>query len=449
MITSKETSSLISWESQTFVPHIAIVGLGYVGLPLLAEFGRTAWAPVSGFDVSESRVTSLKEGVDQNHDLEVGALDQVKATYSTDAAIIADSNFIIVAVPTPIGKANQPDLSLIESASRTVGSHLKAGSIVVYESTVYPGVTEETCVPILEEVSGLTCGVDFKVGYSPERVNPGDREHTIEKIVKIVSGMDQETLEIVANVYSAVCKGGVHKAPTIKTAEAAKVIENVQRDLNISLMNELSVIFHLMGVDTHDVIDAAATKWNFHKYSPGLVGGHCIGVDPYYLTFKAQEYGYNPEVILAGRRINDSMGARVASHTLSGLVSAGKVVQGARVLVMGLTFKPDIRDTRNSKIGDTISKLQEYGVTISGYDPNLSEEEVRSFGVEPIADISEVNGVDAVIVATAHRQFDDISITDIAALCNRNGDGRKVLIDVKGLYRKSVSDVDDLIYTCL
>src|SRR3989338_4104293 len=443
-----ELASSISWEARTFVPHIAVVGLGYVGLPLLAEFGHTGWAPVRGFDISPARVRSLQEGRDDNLDLHYGALQDVQASYSNDPSILQDANFIIVAVPTPIDAANQPDLTLIKSASETVGAQLGRGAVVVYESTVYPGVTEEVCVPIFERASGLKCGVDFKVGYSPERVNPGDTEHTIDKIVKVVSGMDEETLEIVARVYGAVCKAGVHRAPTIKTAEAAKVIENVQRDLNVALMNELSIIFRLKGINTHDVIDAAATKWNFHRYTPGLVGGHCIGVDPYYLTYMAQLCGYHPDVILAGRRINDSMGARVADLTLQGIVKSGKVVQGARVLVMGLTFKPDVRDIRNSKIRDTVHVLNTYGIHLFGYDPHLSKDEIEAFGVTAVENLEDVK-LDAIVLATPHKEFYAMKLDDLRARYNGDGDGRGVLVDIKGVFRLDGSRRNDLIYSCL
>ncbi len=385
---------------ETFQPKIAVVGLGYVGLPLLVEFGKATYEPVIGFDVSRKRVESLSRGEDFNNDVPVVDLGRIKARYSDDPAILREANFLIVAVPTPLGAANQPDLSGMRAVCKTIGQQLQAGSVVVFESTVYPGVTEEICVPIIEETSGLLCGRDWKIGYSPERINPGDTEHTVDKIIKVVSGSDSPALEIISKVYGVVCRAGVHKAPSIQTAEAAKVIENIQRDLNIALMNELSIIFGKIGINTHDVLDAAGTKWNFHKYRPGLVGGHCIGVDPYYLTYRAQEFGYHPEVILAGRRINDSMSEHVADLMIKGLVEGGKVVQGSKVLVMGLAFKENIRDTRNSKIFQSIDKLQSYGVQVMGWDPHLTREEVEGFGLEFAPHLGPLCGrVDGIILS--------------------------------------------------
>lgn len=445
----KEPLVAHSWSVHTFTPRIAVVGLGYVGLPLLSEFGKLSKGTVTGFDVLEARIEALKRGEDGNNDLEEGALKDVDATYSTDPQGLREANFIIVAVPTPIGEAHQPDLSLVEAASRTVGENLSVGSIVVYESTVYPGVTEEVCVPILEKASGLVCGTDFKVGYSPERVNPGDREHTIDKVVKIVSGMDDISLEIIASVYGSVCKAGVHRAPNIKTAEAAKVIENVQRDLNIALMNELSIIFHRIGISTHDVLDAAGTKWNFHRYTPGLVGGHCIGVDPYYLTYKAEALGYHPEVILAGRRVNDGMGAHVGQLVIRGLVEAGKVVQGSRVLVMGLTFKPNVRDIRNSKVADTIRELNTFGVHVFGHDPLLSEKEIESFGIMAQTEVSSEDVFDAVVLAAPHEPLRTLSLDTLCRLCGCQRACEGVLIDVFGIHSREARHQPNLIYACL
>lgn len=444
----KEPLVAHSWSVHTFTPRIAVVGLGYVGLPLLAEFGKLGKGTVTGFDVLEARIEALKRGEDGNNDLEESALKDVDATYSMDPGALREANFIIVAVPTPIGEAHQPDLSLVEAASWTVGENLSVGSIVVFESTVYPGVTEEVCVPILEKASGLKCGTDFKVGYSPERVNPGDREHTIDKVVKIVSGMDDVSLEIIASVYGSVCRAGVHKAPNIKTAEAAKVIENVQRDLNIALMNELSMIFHRIGISTHDVLDAAGTKWNFHRYTPGLVGGHCIGVDPYYLTYKAEALGYHPEVILAGRRINDSMGAHVGQLVIRGLVEAGKVVQGSRVLIMGLTFKPNVRDIRNSKVADMIRELNTFGVHVFGHDPLLSVQEIESFGVIAKTDVSS-DVFDAVVLAVPHEPLRALPLDTLCNLCGCKTRGKGVLIDVFGGHYREARHQPNLIYACL
>ena len=447
-VIEKEPLVASAWNVRTFTPRIALVGLGYVGLPLLAEFGRLGKGTVTGFDVSAKRVEALKRGEDGNNDLEAGALNDVDATYVTDPSVLRDANFIIVAVPTPIGAAHQPDLSLMEAASRTVGENLSVGSIVVFESTVYPGVTEEVCVPILEQASGLKCGEDFKVGYSPERVNPGDRKQTIDKVVKIVSGMDDVSLEIVATVYGSVCRAGVHKAPNIKTAEAAKVIENVQRDLNIALMNELSIIFHRIGINTHDVLEAAGTKWNFHRYTPGLVGGHCIGVDPYYLTYKAEALGYHPEIILAGRRVNDSMGAYVGQLVIRGLVEAGKVVQGSRVLVIGLTFKPNVRDIRNSKVLDTIKTLNTFSIQVFGHDPLLSVEEIESFGVTAQTDVSH-SAFDAVVLAAPHDSLRALSLDALCGLSGCQAERKGVLIDVFGTYHHEVHRQPNLIYACL
>lgn len=444
----KEPLVAHSWSVHTFTPRIAVVGLGYVGLPLLSEFGKLGKGTVTGFDVLEARVEALERGEDGNNDLGEGALKDVDATYSTDPTALREANFIIVAVPTPIREAHQPDLSLVEAASRTVGENLSVGSIVVFESTVYPGVTEEVCVPILEKVSGLTCGTDFKVGYSPERVNPGDREHTIDKVVKIVSGMDDVTLEIVASVYGSVCKAGVHRAPNIKTAEAAKVIENIQRDLNIALMNELSIIFQRIGISTHDVLNAAGTKWNFHRYTPGLVGGHCIGVDPYYLTYKSEALGYHPEVILAGRRVNDSMGAHVGQLVIRGLVESGKVVQGSRVLVMGLTFKPNVRDIRNSKVADTIRELNTFGVHVFGHDPLLSVKEIESFGVTVPPNLS-IEIFDAVVFATPHDPLKELPLEYLLERCGASVIRKGVLVDVFGTLEGKARHRPDLIYACL
>ncbi|MBI4135794.1 nucleotide sugar dehydrogenase [Candidatus Uhrbacteria bacterium] len=426
---------------------IAIIGLGYVGLPLAVAFGKSRFAPVIGLNKSKARIDSLLAGHDPNKDVSDADIAAAKVEFTLDPSVLAQVNFIIVTVPTPITQARQPDLTLVREASETVGKYIKPGTVVVYESTVYPGVTEEVCIAIIEKASGLKCGKDFKIGYSPERVNPGDHEHTLERIVKVVSGMDQETLDLVATVYSEICKGGVHKAPNIKTAEAAKVIENIQRDLNIALMNELTLIFHRLGINTKDVVEAAGTKWNFHKYQPGLVGGHCIGIDPYYLTYRAQELGYNPEVILAGRRINDWMPEYVADLTIRGLVEAGKAVQGSRVLVLGLTFKENIRDIRNSKIADTIKKLKSYGVQVLGYDPNLYQDEVEKFGVEYMPDLGNVAKIDGIILATLHDQFKTILLNDLIKYFN--GNGRGVLVDVKSYFLDEAKKIPNLIYKCL
>jgi len=407
---------------------ICVVGLGYVGLPLAVEFAKQK-IPVIGFDISGEKIAKLKKDNDPNQEIPSNVLQKVKIEYTSDATKLKLANFIIVAVPTPINKAKQPDMRMLKNASRLVGQNLTKQSIVVFESTVYPGATEEVCLPIIEKGSGLKLGKDFKLGYSPERINPGDKEHTIGKIVKVVSGSDEKTLELIAKVYSIACKAGVHKAPNIKTAEAAKVIENTQRDLNIALMNELAIIFHKIGINTKDVLDAAGTKWNFHKYTPGLVGGHCIGVDPYYLTYKAEMLGYYPQVILAGRRINDYMSEYVADMMIKGLIKAGKKIEGAKVLVLGLTFKENVADTRNSKIKDTIKKLKEYNIDVYGLDPLLSEQEVKSFRVINVGSLETRVKFDGVILSAMHNAFNHISIFKIKKLANK----KLVVIDIKSV----------------
>ncbi len=386
--------------------QIAVVGLGYVGLPIAVYFGRVQ--KVIGFDVNAKRIDELKKGVDRNHDLPVEELTNTKVEYTMDAARLKDADFVIVTVPTPVDDANRPDLTPLLKASTTVGRNLKKGAIVVYESTVYPGATEEDCVPVLEKESGMKCGVDFKVGYSPERINPGDHEHTFTKITKVVSGMDAETLEIVAAMYSSVVKAGVYKASSIKVAESAKVIENTQRDLNISLVNELSVIFHRMGIDTHDVLAAAGTKWNFLKFQPGLVGGHCIGVDPYYLTHKAEKMGYIPQVILAGRRINDGMGRFVARELTKEMLRMGNVnFQGVKpmVTILGLTFKENVSDIRNTKVTDIIAELKTFGFDVQVADPlAYPEEAVHEYGLS-LTPLDQLKPAAAVVMAVSHEEY--------------------------------------------
>jgi UDP-N-acetyl-D-galactosamine dehydrogenase len=347
--------------------RIAVVGLGYVGLPLAVHLAK--YFSVIGYDADPKRVQELVSGYDRTREIDKEDLVRAKVTFTDDPKSLHLSRFIIVAVPTPVDSQNIPDLGLLVSASETAGKHLAPGSCVVYESTVYPGVTEEVCVPILEKTSGLKLGVDFTVGYSPERINPGDKTHTLDKIVKIVSGSDDETTRLLSSVYGKVTEAGIHLASSIKVAEAAKVIENTQRDLNIALMNELAIIFQRMGINTNSVLEAAGTKWNFLPFRPGLVGGHCIGVDPYYLTFKAQSFGYYPEVILAGRRINDGMGKYVAERTVKTLMRAGKQIQGTKVAILGLTFKEDVPDIRNTKVMDIVKELQDYGIEVNIHDP--------------------------------------------------------------------------------
>jgi UDP-N-acetyl-D-galactosamine dehydrogenase len=406
---------------------ISVVGLGYVGLPVAVAFGQHA--DTIGFDINATRLAELRTGHDRTNEVAGAELARARITYTDDTAVLARADFHIVAVPTPVDEAHQPDLTPVERASETVGKALKRGDIVVYESTVYPGVTEEICVPILERVSGLRCGSDFTVGYSPERINPGDKEHTFTKIMKVVSGQDAATLDIVAAVYSSVVTAGVHRAASIQVAEAAKVIENTQRDLNIALMNELSLIFDRMGIDTNDVLAAAGTKWNFLKFKPGLVGGHCIGVDPYYLTHKAEKLGYHSQVILAGRRINDGMGAYVAHQTVKQLIRAGHDVGQCTVTVLGLTFKENCPDLRNSKVIDVVRELQSYGITVQVTDAEAdSAEAEHEYGVSltPVAQLAPAH---AVVVAVAHHEY---AGWDVAAFQRLLRD-KPVVIDVKGL----------------
>ncbi|GAB4263890.1 MULTISPECIES: nucleotide sugar dehydrogenase [Deferrisoma] len=424
---------------------LAVVGLGYVGLPLAAAFGRKV--PTLGFDVSEAKVAALRRGVDPTGELSADDLASTRIEYTTNPGDLRRASFVVVAVPTPIDRHKKPDLGPLVAASRSIGQNLTPGTVVVYESTVYPGVTEEVCVPVLERESGLACGRDFKVGYSPERINPGDKEHTLERIVKVVAGQDAETLEVVARVYETVVEAGVHRAPTIKTAEAAKVIENTQRDLNIALMNELSVIFNRMGIETRAVLEAAGTKWNFLRFTPGLVGGHCIGVDPYYLTYKAEELGYKPQVILAGRAINDGMGKYVAESTVKGLIRCGRAVQGSRVLVLGLTFKENVSDLRNSRVADVIAELRDYGVEVLAHDPLADPGEAeREFGLRPVA-LDQVPPVDGIVAAVAHGAFDELTLERLKALYRP--DGRGVLADVKMRYDRAEAEALGLYYWSL
>ena len=408
---------------------IVVVGLGYVGLPLALEFAKNG-VKVIGFDLKAKRIEELKQNIDESNEISPEELALGPIEYTTDPANIKRGNFIVAAIPTPVNEVNEPDLTLVEKASATIGQNLTKGAIVVYESTVYPGVTEDICVPIIEKESGLICGQDWFVGYSPERVNPGDKEHTTAKIIKIVSGMDESTLEKIAEVYGIVCKAGVHKAESIKVAEAAKVFENIQRDVNIALVNELALICHKLEISTSDVLKAAGTKWNFLNFRPGLVGGHCVGVDPFYLVAKAEELGYSPQVITAGRRINDYMPEFVAQEVAKSIVETGKKIEEAKILIMGLTFKENIRDMRNSKITVTIKKLQEMGAQVIGYDPNLTIDEIKSeFGLESINDLSDQ--YDAIIVGAPHKQFKGMTEEVKKALKEK-----AVLFDINGVYRE-------------
>lgn len=407
---------------------LAVVGLGYVGLPIALEFARNI--KVVGFDINQKRVEMMQNRIDPSEELEPEEFDGCDIEFTADPEVLRQARFYIIAVPTPIDEHNLPDLKPLISASRTVGAVLKKGDYVVYESTVYPGCTEEDCIPILEELSGLKFGVDFKVGYSPERINPGDKEHTLPKIIKVVSGCDAESLDIIADTYKIVVKAGVHKAPSIKVAEAAKIIENTQRDLNIALMNELSMIFGQMGINTYDVLEAAGTKWNFLKFVPGLVGGHCIGVDPYYLTYKAKELGHNAQVILAGRSVNDSMGAYVASKVVKKMVAAGVDIAKSRVLVMGATFKENVSDIRNSKVADVVRELKDFGVQVDVIDPYADSDELHheyGFGLA-----GDANGkYNAVILAVNHKEYVSLQESDFVGLLHENG----LVADLKGVLR--------------
>jgi UDP-N-acetyl-D-glucosamine/UDP-N-acetyl-D-galactosamine dehydrogenase len=424
---------------------IAVVGLGYVGLPLAVEFGKLV--TTIGFDVNKKRVSELQKFIDRNGETSTQELKSAKLLEVTsDPKKLKQAKFIIVAVPTPITKNKQPDLYCVTSASEVVAKNLSKGSIVVFESTVYPGVTEEVCVPILEKHSGLKYAKDFKVGYSPERINPGDKEHSIQNVIKVVSGSDEQTLEEVAAVYSLIVKAGVYKAESIKVAEAAKVIENTQRDLNIALMNELSIIFHKMNIDTLSVLKAASTKWNFIKMHPGLVGGHCIGVDPYYLTFKAEELGYHPQVILAGRRINDEMGKYIAEQTVKLLIEAKKTVKGAKVIVMGITFKENISDIRNSRVIDIINELKEYETEIIICDPMADKEAVKhEYGVD-LTEYKPDIKADAIVVAVNHNKFRQALTIDTLKKHLKNHHTKGVVIDVKGMLDPAAFKNSGLLY---
>jgi len=410
---------------------IAVVGLGYVGLPIAVAFGKKEH--VIAFDINKSRIEALKSGIDINKDVAPSDFEGCKAEFTANAARLSEADFIIVAVPTPVDQAKRPDLTPLVRSSETVGRYLHAGSIVVYESTVYPGATEEVCVPILEKESGFKCGHDFKIGYSPERINPGDHEHTFSKIIKVVSAQDAETLEIVAGVYASVVTAGVHKAASIKVAEAAKVIENTQRDLNIALINELAIIFHRMGIDTRDVLEAAGTKWNFLGFSPGLVGGHCIGVDPYYLTHKAEQLGYIPQVILSGRRINDGMGVFVAKEVVKRTLSLGKIsFDGNRPLVtiLGFTFKENVSDLRNTRVIDIVNALGSYSFEVQIYDPLAYPEEAEhEYGIK-LVPFDRLKPADAVILAVSHDQFKREPWKVVTSLLKNN---KGVVADVRGL----------------
>lgn len=412
---------------------LSLVGLGYVGLPIAVAFSKKV--DVIGFDINDKKIQTYIGGKDPTKEVGDEAIQKCNVDFTSDETRLREARFHIVAVPTPVRPDKVPDLSPVIGASKVLGRNLTKGSVVVYESTVYPGVTEDICVPILEKESGLKCGVDFKIGYSPERINPGDKNHRLENIVKIVSGMDDETLETVADVYRLVIEAGVYRAESIKVAEAAKVIENSQRDINIAFVNELSMIFSRMGIDTKAVLRAAGTKWNFLSFEPGLVGGHCIGVDPYYLTYKAEQIGYHSRIILAGRRINDGMGAYVAQELVKKMIHADVKVKDADVLVLGLTFKGNCPDTRNTKVIDILNELGSYEIHTSVYDPVADKAEAkREYGIDLVSK-AELKDFDAVLVAVDHDDFKEYSVEDIKAMYSDKNEN-KILFDVKGIYDK-------------
>lgn len=410
---------------------ISLIGLGYVGMPIAVAFAKKV--NVIGFDLNKEKINLYKSGIDPTNEVGNEVIKSTSVRFTSDEEDIKKAKFHIVAVPTPVNDDHTPDLSPVEGASRILGRNLTKGSIVVFESTVYPGVTEDVCAPILEKESGLKCGVDFKIGYSPERINPGDKVHRLETIMKIVSGMDDESLEEIAKTYELVVEAGVYRAESIKVAEAAKVIENSQRDINIAFMNELSIIFNKMGIDTLSVLKAAGTKWNFLKFYPGLVGGHCIGVDPYYLTYKAEMLGYHSQIILSGRRINDDMGKYVAENLVKSLIKAGKPVRDAKVAILGFTFKENCPDTRNSKVFDIVKELREYSIEPIVADPVAdSDEAEKLYGIK-FTDVSEIKEMDGVILAVAHVEFGNITLDDMNKICEGNP---KVLLDIKGILNR-------------
>ncbi len=409
---------------------ISLVGLGYVGMPIAVAFSKQA--DVIGFDINEEKIACYLRGVDPTHEVGDEGVAGCSVEFTADETRLKEAKFHIVAVPTPVREDHTPDLGPVEGASRILGRNLTKGSIVVYESTVYPGVTEEICVPILEKESGLKCGVDFKIGYSPERINPGDKVHRLETIVKIVSGMDRETLEEIAGVYGLVVKAGVHRAGSIRVAEAAKVIENSQRDINIAFMNELSIIFNRMGIDTKAVLEAAGTKWNFLNFRPGLVGGHCIGVDPYYLTYRAEQLGYHSQIILSGRRINDDMGKYVAESLIKSLIRADIPVKNAGVAILGFTFKENCPDTRNTKVIDIVKELREYGIEPLIADPQADAAEAEWLYGISFVEMEEIRDVDAVILAVSHKEFEKLSPDTLNGFYKKEA-ARRVLADIKGM----------------
>ena len=422
---------------------ISLVGLGYVGMPIAVAFAKKI--KVVGFDLNQQKIELYQKGIDPTREVGDDVIKQTTVEFTADETKLREAKFHIVAVPTPVNDDHTPDLTPVEGASRILGRNLSKGSIIVFESTVYPGVTEDICVPILEKESGLKCGVDFKIGYSPERINPGDKVHRLETITKIVSGMDEETLDIIAKVYELVVEAGVYRAESIKVAEAAKVIENSQRDINIAFMNELSIIFNKMGIDTKAVLEAAGTKWNFLKFFPGLVGGHCIGVDPYYLTYKAEQLGYHSQIILSGRRINDDMGKYVAESVVKHLIQADLPVKNAKVAILGFTFKEDCPDTRNTKVIDIYNELKEYGISPVVTDETAdAEEALKLYGIQFVS-MKDIKDMDAVIVAVAHQEFLKLNKEDIKAFYNASN-SKKVLADIKGLFNRKEFTDEEFVY---
>src|SRR5690554_278211 len=423
---------------------ISLIGLGYVGMPIAVAFAKKV--DVIGFDVNEMKIQLYKSGIDPTKEVGDEEIKSTTVDFTSDEVRLREAKFHIVAVPTPVREDHTPNLTPVKSASKTLGRNLTKGSIVVFESTVYPGVTEEICVPILEEESGLKCGVDFKVGYSPERINPGDKVHRLETIVKVVSGMDEESLDTIAKVYELVVDAGVYRAESIKVAEAAKVIENAQRDINIAFVNELSIIFNKMNIDTLSVLKAAGTKWNFLNFRPGLVGGHCIGIDPYYLTYKAEQIGYHSQVILAGRRINDDMGKYVAENVVKQLIKAEVNIKNARVGILGFTFKEDCPDTRNTRVIDIVHELNEYGINPIIADPVADEEEaLHEYGIK-FKDINELKNLDVIVIAVGHEVFKKYKLNDFNNMFKEKSNKHNVVIDIKGILNRKEVEQANLLY---
>ena len=424
---------------------LAVVGLGYVGMPIAVAFAEKG-LDVIGFDNNETKIELYKSGIDPTKEVGDDVIKNTSLKFTSDERELRKASFIIIAVPTPVNLDHTPDLSPVEGASRIVGRYLSKDAIVVYESTVYPGVTEDVCIPILEEESGLKCGVDFSIGYSPERINPGDKEHRLSNIRKIVSGMDATTCDQISRVYNLVIEVGTYPVSSIKTAEAIKVVENSQRDINIAFMNELSMVFDRMGIDTNEVVDGMNTKWNALRFRPGLVGGHCIGVDPYYFTYEAERLGYHSQIILNGRMVNDSMGIFIADKAVKLMVEAGQSPKNSKVAILGLTFKENCPDVRNSKVVDIVRRLQEYGIEPIVFDPWADKDEaLREYGVK-LVEMNDVKDVDCVVVAVAHREFRDMGIDNLKSLYAENVDDSKVLIDVKGIYRINELNISNMKY---